>query len=126
MKTTNGELFNNIKPALGKLIQVQLPVKTSFEIAKFTALVQKNVDTVESVRNSLIAKYGETDKIRQVPVITPKSPRWDEFVPEYNELMDIEIELPDTVIVIPQNVNGREVEIEPSVLIALEKFVVMK
>lgn len=126
MKITNGELFNNIKPALGKLIQVQLPVKTSFEIAKFTALVQKSVDTIESVRNGLISKYGEIDKARQAPVISQKSTRWDEFVPEYNELMEIEIELPDTIIVIPQNVNGREVEIEPSVLIALEKFVVMK
>jgi hypothetical protein len=119
----NGEIFNDIKPAIGKLIQVQLPVRTAFEVARFTALIEPHIKTIENVKNSLIIQYGKIDERTATPIIDPECENWEQFVNEYNALMEIEVELPDTKISIPSTVNGMDVKIEASVLLQLEKFV---
>jgi len=125
MKVLNGEIYNDIRPALGKLIQVQLPVGTAFAVAKFSAKVQEQLTTIENVRNGLIARYGETNEKTGQPVIGQDSPNWAKFSAEYDELMNIEAELPDEKITIPAKVDGHDIKIEASILIGLEKFVVM-
>jgi hypothetical protein len=118
VKITNGEIYNDLRPALGKLIQIKLPVKTAFAVARFVSKVQELVTTIENVRNNLISQYGETDERTLRPIINQASQNWEAFVSEYNALMEIEVELPDTKIIIPDGV-----ELEASVLLQLEKFV---
>jgi hypothetical protein len=117
VKITNGEIYNDIRPALGKLIQTKLPVKTAFVVARFAKKTQEFIESIENVRNNLITQYGETGKTGQ-PIINPKSESWEPFSKEYNELMEIEVEFPDTKIILPGSI-----EIEASVLLQLEKFV---
>jgi len=121
VKITNGEIFNDIKPALGALIQIKLPVKTAFEVACFTNKVQEVVTTIENVRNNLITQYGEKDERTQRPVISQSSPNWEAFVKEYNGLMEIENDFPETKIVLPNDIS-----LEASVLLQLEKFVTVQ
>lgn len=116
-------MYNVTKPAIEKLIQVQMPVRTSFEIAKLVSVIQGHLSTFENVRNGLIAQYGDTDARTGRPVIDQQHPNWPKFIAEYKELEAIEVELTNDKITIPLSVNGRDIEIEPRVLMSLEKLI---
>ena len=131
MKVTNGEIMT-CKGALEELVKVKLPVRSSLQAAKFANKVSQKLKAIEEVKNGLIKTYGEKNDKGQTSV-TPESPQWEQFVKEFNELMEIEEEFVFEKIKIPEKVTGTcdackhnmdiTLQIEPSVLMALERFI---
>jgi len=131
MKVANKEIYN-CKTALEELVKVKLPVKTSLQAAKFANKVSEKLKAIDEVRLGLIKTYGEKNDKGQISV-SPESPKWEQFAKEFNELMEIEEEFVFEKIKIPEKVTGTcdackhnmdvTLQIEPSVLMALERFI---
>ena len=118
MKLTNGEIFNAKEP-LGKLVREKMPVKTSYGLAKLAAKLNDQLSIVEKVRQGLIQTYGGKDPDNPMQIrISPQSENFPKFAEEYGELMSQEVEVVIDVVTLPDTL-----EIEPSILMALDKFV---
>jgi hypothetical protein len=121
MKLTNSEIYNARQP-LEKLTEIKLPIRVSYELAKLASKLNEQLQIIEKVRLGLIKTYGtpQEDNPSLYKVI-PGSEGYSQFFNEFGVLMlqevDIvfdRVELPDTL------------EIEPSILMALEKFITIK
>ena len=118
MKLTNGEIFNAKEP-LSKLIQEKLPVKTSYGLAKLASKLDAQLGVIEKVRQGLIQTYGEKDPDNPMQIrVDPQSENFPKFAEEYGELMAQEVEIVFDVVTLPDTL-----EVEPSTLMALDKFV---
>ena len=118
MKLTNGEIFNAKEP-LEKLMSEKLPVKVSYGLAKLASKLNDQLQVIDKVRHGLIETYGEVnpDNPQQISV-NPQSENFSKFAKEYGELMSQEVE-----VVIEQVTLPETLEVEPSVLMALDKFI---
>ncbi len=121
MKLNNGEIFQAREP-LAKLMEQKFPVKVSYGLAKLANKLQGQLKIIDDVRNGLINTYGKLDEAGQVMVKTD-SENFPKFVSEVDELMNQEVEVVIEKVQLPEKVDERTIEIEPSVLMALEKFV---
>ncbi len=131
MKVTNGEIMS-CKGALEELVKIKLPVRASLQAAKFANKVSVKLKAIEEVRQGLIKTHGTKDDKGQISV-NAQSPNWEQFVKEFNELMEIEEEFVFEKIRIPEKVTGTcdackhnmdvTLQIEPSILMVLERFV---
>lgn len=140
MKVTNGELVqaNN---ALGT-IEGKLPVRTSSELAKLAIKMVDPLKVFEEVRKGLVSTYqitfeevtGKDSKKDTVIVKTKgKQENLEKFAEELNELLELEVELDVKMVKLPEKVTGTcdachhnmdvPLQLEPSTLIALDKFV---
>ena len=118
MKLTNGEIFNAKEP-LQKLIGEKFPVKVSYGLAKLAAKLDGQLQVIEKVRQGLIQTYGEKDPENPQQIrVSPQSESFPKFAEEYGELMMQEVELVIDVVTLPDTL-----EVEPSTLMALDKFV---
>ena len=118
MKLTNGEIFNAKEP-LQKLIQERLPVKASYGLAKLAAKLETQLGVIEKVRQGLIQTYGEKDPDNPMQIkVDPQSENFPKFAAEIGELMSQETEMVLEVVTLPDTL-----EVEPAVLMALDKFV---
>lgn len=136
MKVKNGEIFISREP-LQKLLEMKLPVKASYQVAKLANRFNEQLKVIDDVRNGLIRKYGKPDPEKGGQLrIDPANENWEKFIAEFNELMELEIEMVIEKIGIPEKVTGTcdkcnhnmdiILQIEPSILMALEKFVVIQ
>lgn len=116
MKLSNGDIFNARAP-LQKLVQLPMPVRAGFLIARLVGKLNTELVAIEKVRATLIHKYGEPNGDGQIAV-TPASPQFAQFVADIEELMNQEVLVDFEKPVLPGTL-----EIEPSALMALEKFV---
>ena len=118
MKLTNGEIFNAKEP-LQKLLNEKLPVKASYGLAKLASKLDAQLQVIEKVRQGLITTYGEKDpdNPQQIRVL-PQMESFPKFAEEYGELMAQEVEVVFEVVTLPDTL-----EVEPSVLMALDKFI---
>ena len=121
MKLTNGEIYFG-KESLDKLAQMPFPVKTAYQIAKMVRKITELYQDISQVKDGLVKKYGTLDEKTQNWTVDQSCPKWNEFATDFNELMDQENEIPLNKIVIPPDVT---VQIEPAVLVALEKVVTL-
>lgn len=118
MKLTNGEIFNAKEP-LGKLLTERMPVKASYNVAKLANKINDQYKIIDQVRLGLINKYGEPDPaMPKRKVVNQTSENFQKFVEDMNELMMQEVEIVFDEIVLPE-----DMEIEPSTLMALYKFI---
>jgi len=133
MKLTNGEIFTAREP-LGKLMEERFPVKVSYGLAKLANKLSEQLKVIEEVRNGLIKTYGEADKDNPQQIkVDPQGDNFQKFVGELNELFAQEVEVVFDKIKLPEKVAAtcdackhnmdKMLEIEPSVLMALERFV---
>ena len=133
MKLLNGEIFQTKEP-LEKLLQVKMPVRASYALAKLALRLNEQLRIIEDVRNGLIRTYGkESLEAKGRLEVTPESSGWEKFVSEVNELMMTEVEMDFDKVKLPEKVVEKcskceaviekPFEIEASVLMALEKFV---
>ena len=122
MKLTNGEIFSAKEP-LQKLLAEKPPFAVSYGLAVLASKLDVQLGIIEKVRNGLVQTYGEKnpDNPQQIKV-NPQSESFPKFVAEYNELMSKEIEIVLDVVEIPSTV---ELTVEPTVLLALLKFIKM-
>ena len=118
MKLTNLVIFNAHEP-LKKLMQEKLPVKASYGLAKLASKLEPQLGVIEKVRQGLIQTYGKPDpkNPRQISV-DPQGEGFPKFAEEYGELMMQEVEIVIDVVTLPDTL-----EVEPSVLMALDKFI---
>ena len=133
MKLNNGDIFMAREP-LQKLMEQKFPVKVSYNLAKMVSKLNEQLKVIDDVRNGLIRTYGEPEKDNPQQVgIKPESKNFTKFVEELNELLSQEIEVVFDKVKLPEKVAAtcdkcshnmdRMLEIEPSVLMALDKFV---
>ncbi len=118
MKLTNSEILN-AKAPLEQLLKERLPVKIAYGLAKTAQKVEAQLKIIDRVRHGLIKTYGavDPDKPQQLKV-DPNGPNYAKFAEEYGELMSQEVELVVDVVTLPETL-----EIEPSVLMLLDKFI---
>ena len=116
MKLKNGEIYT-AKDALGKLVAVPFPIKIGFEIAKMVGKLNEPYSNISIIKDELLKKYG--DKKNGQLSIGPESKKWGAFIKDFDELMDQEIELEVEKVKLPEI----DANIEPSVIIQLEKFI---
>ena len=122
MKLTNGEIFNAKEP-LQKLLAEKPPFAVGYELAVLASKLDPQLGVIEKVRNGLVQTYGVKDKDNPQQIrVDPKSENFPKFAEEYNELMAKETEIVIDVVEIPSTV---ELNIEPTVLLALMKFIKM-
>ena len=118
MKLTNLEIFNAKEP-LQKLLSEKLPVKVSYGLAKLAAKLNDQLGVIDKVRQGLIQTYGEKDPDNPQQIkVSPQSEGFPKFADEYGELMTQEVELVIDVVTLPDTL-----EVEPAVLMALDKFI---
>lgn len=121
MKLTNGEIFASREP-LEALLQMKFPVATSFKLAKTANKVNEALKAIEDVRNGLINRYGQPNAQGQMSVM-PESENFGPFVKDFNDLLALEVEVVIDKVKLPQEVDGKPLEVAPSLLMALDKFV---
>lgn len=140
MKLTNGEIFG-VKEPLEKLMAEKLPVNASYGLAKLAHKLNDQLAIIEKVRVGLFKTYGKPDsanpnQLRCMPLIVETdndgnivndskgnpnmidNPVYQKFISEMLELMGQEVEIVFEVVKLPDTL-----EIEPNVLMALEKFI---
>jgi len=129
VKVTNGEIYNS-RESLEMLSMMSLPVLVSLQVAKLSSKLNGLRGIIESVRIGLVNKHGQTQESEEMVVIFPNdplcrpvSPDWEKFASEYSKLMTTEAEVDAEPIRLPREVDGKPLLIQPSILIALEKFI---
>ena len=123
MKLTNRDIFASARrEAFQKILNKPFPVATSFKLAKMAQKLDGEFEAIEKVKNGLVTKYGAPNGKGQVTV-AEDSPNFEKFVAEFNELMAMEVELVIQKVKLPEQVDGKPLEMEPSLLMALDKFV---
>ena len=132
MKLNNGEIYN-AWDALNKLTPegTKFPVMVSMGIVKLRTKLSDPYKEIEEVRNGLIKTYGKEEGGQTR--VDPEYEGYPKFIEEFNELMAQEVELVIDKVKLPEKVAAtcdkcshnmdKMLEIEPSVLMALEKFV---
>jgi len=137
MKLDNGTIFMAREP-LGKLMEQRFPVKVSYNLAKMVSKLNEQLKVIDEVRNGLIRTYGKPDKDNPQQISVPQGSKdFTKFMEEFSELMNKEEEIDfgktEVPVKLPEKVAGtcdschhnmdRMLEIEPSVLMALDKFI---
>ena len=119
MELTNAEIYNATEP-MKKLLRVKLPVRTSYALVQLAGKLRPQSDVIEQVRMKLIVEYGQRDEKRSGrPYISPEMAGFPKFAAELGVLFEqkVELDIGDKIKLPPT------IEIEPYVLMALEKFV---
>lgn len=123
MKLLNGEIYM-AHEALTKLTDKDLPVKTSFRLAKLKIALSKLYEAIEKIRNDLVIKYGEEDKDKPGSiVIKPGSPNLQKYQEDFLSLMSEEVDVDFEKVLLPIEVDGKPFEVAADVLVPLDKFI---
>lgn len=131
MKLKNQDVFLAREP-LQKLMEIKLPVKSSYQVAKLANKLNEQLKVIDDVRNGLVKNYGEKGEEGQMKVKSD-SPNFEKFAEEFHELMEQQVEVVFEKVKLPEKIAStcdkcshnmdKPFEIEPSILMALEKFV---
>ncbi len=90
MKIKNGYMAN----ALESLMKFQEQTgKTGYAIMRNIRILQPNLEDFEKVRLNLFKKYGSTDDDGNNYSISKESENYNEFIKEYEELLNIEVDI---------------------------------
>lgn len=81
-----------MRGSLVKLIEKDLPIKQSFNLAKFIKKANDELEQFEQQRVKLVNRYGAKDEEGNIAV---KDEFQQQFVNELNELTEIEVDFED-------------------------------
>jgi len=81
-----------MRGSLVKLIEKDLPVKQSYNLAKFIKKANEELEQFEQQRIKLVNRYGEKDEAGNIAV---KEEFQQQFMNELNELTEIEVDFPN-------------------------------
>ena len=136
MKVKNRDIIG-AKTALAEMFQMKLPLRASLAVARLDTKLKEPIDVFVKVRDGLMARYEierqpSTDGLVQFQSKQGQE-SLDKFLSEFNELLDSEIELVVDKVRLPEKIAAtcdackhnmdKQLEIEPSILAALEHFV---
>lgn len=120
----NADIYN-AREALQKLMAKELPVRTSFALAKLGNTLNGHLQAIEVVRNGLVKKYGTPLEGKPGSIqVKPDTEEFAKFQAEMNELFGVEVEVAAQKIMLPADLNG--MGIEAATLLPLLKFVDME
>lgn len=129
MEVTNGDIYSS-RDSLQIMVGMRLPIKVSLQVVKLVSQFNEVLEVVDQVRNRLVNDYGEPNKDGILEVVPPddtrgrpKSPNFEKFDAEFKELMAQTVEIGMKKIRLPSEVDGKPLQIEPSILMALGKFI---
>lgn len=91
------ELLVNSQDALKKIIQADMPVKKSYELSKFTLLVEEKLKAFYNVHDKLVQKYWKEGKDG---IFSVKKENLEKFGKDIDVLLqeEIEIDIPEISI----------------------------
>lgn len=128
IEVTNREIADSMV-SLSMLSGMKLPVLVGLQVCKLVSKLREPAKIIDEVHNSLIDRYGQKQKTGEIAVIfpndlghRPESAEWKKFREEDKLLMAQTVELDTGKIQLPSKIDGKPLQIEPSILIALEKF----
>lgn len=108
------------EPAVGRLAQLRLPIKTAYVVAKLHKAVQAERAEFDAQRNALIRELGTADDKAQTIQIPQGTPEWAVFAAKIQDLLGVEVNLVWT----PMSAAGLgDVSISAEDAIALEPFI---
>ncbi len=123
MKLTNEEVYKAREP-LEKLLQERYPVKVSYRLAILARKINSQCEILDTIKNGLVETYGEADKDNPNHLeVKPESENFPKFIGEMDELFAQELEIVLEKITLPTEIDGKEICIEPNILLELEKLV---
>ncbi len=133
MKLSNREILE-AKAAIDGLLQMKLPVKTSWGLAKMGGKLYAIAVCIDAVKQGLFTTYqiyvekGEKDN---VTVVKSRADAADDsvtkFMGELNTLLALEVEVDlDGKVALPLEVDDKPLEIEGSLLMPLEKLITVE
>jgi len=106
------------KEALSKILDQELPIKTSFKLTKLVKFLDPELKNIEDHRIKLIKKYGEETEEGEVAVKGIDNIR--QFNTEFSSLLDEEIEIDFEPIPID---SLEKVVLNAADVMRIEKFV---
>ena len=131
MKLTNGEIFE-ARGALRQLLSIKLPVQSALQIAKLSRALVEPLATIDAVRNPAVMTYGKPTGQPGEFRVDNSCEHWPEYQAEIAELMSQEVEVEISTFKLPEmatikckcgNVIQAPLELEPSILLQLERFI---
>jgi hypothetical protein len=144
-KLTNAEIWT-AQTILPNLLNQKFPVMVSYKLAKLAQKIKEPALVIEETRNALIKKHGKpNDRTGQAEVtqtitetvdgkeVAKPNPAMAAFSEEWAKLLKLEVEVEFDKVKLPDKVAStcdkchhnmdRPLEIEPGILLALDKFV---
>lgn len=92
LKSVNLGSLKSVEPSLVKLIGADLPIKISYQLSKLFDGIKMELTKAEDLRSGLVKKYGKaTEDGSGNMQVTEEN--MAAFIADYNELMNVEIEL---------------------------------
>ena len=109
--------ISNMKVALSKLIEKELPISIAFRLGKFTKKVEELLSQIEEYRIKVVTKWGvRNDETEQIEV--PKD-KMNEFFSEmselFNETVSLEFDLIDIKVI-------ENIDLSTKDILALDKL----
>jgi len=89
MKVKLFEIYSSV-PVMNKVLETELPANIAFQLTKLLKTLNEEVKVIEDQRVKLVSKYGEKGENETVSVSEEKK---QEFLKEFSELLETEIEL---------------------------------
>lgn len=121
LQVLNADIFHAIDP-LKKLMAKELPVRTSFALAKLANTLNGHLQAIEVVRNGLVRKYGKPMEDRPGGLqVALDSVEYPKFIEEMNELLSEKADVAAQKVILPVTLDG--MGIEASVLMPLLAFI---
>ena len=102
------------REALQRLARLELRASVAFQVAQLLQQIEPHLANFEQQRQALVRKLGETTQGDQI-VVPPE--RREQFEAEFNELLDLEIEL--THLLDPATLIEGDVKITPGDVMVL-------
>lgn len=108
----------SISSGLGKILQQDFPVLTSYKLSKIAKVLRDELVPFEETRKKLFEKYGEQDeKSNQLKI---KDDQIGNFQEEMNKVLTQEVELNIETIDVKE--LGTDIKLKPVDLIELDKI----
>lgn len=118
MKLKLSDIFQS-KDSLVKLANSDLNIKTAYNLSKLVKKLNEEYQSLEDFRVELVRKHGNLEEGNyRVP---QSGEQFENFVKEYNEFMQTEIEVDIAEIEIPM--EDIKIKLTPLDIINIEKFV---
>ncbi len=131
MELLNADIYAS-RDALQKLAEKELPIAVSFQLARLIIEVQPTLTAIETLRYKLVKQWGTADEDNPGKIQVPED-KLSDFNNTFDELLGQSVEYDIDKIKLPENVSStcsgcgavteKPLEIEPSILVLLDKFV---
>ena len=132
VKVSNAEIWSASQPMQSMLGQ-KFPVMVSYKLAKLANKLQEPIKVIDETRRALVKKHGKKDEKSGQDMVLPGTPEMEAFSKEWVELMTQVQEIDIEPVRIPEKVAAtcdkchhnmdRMLELEPAILLALDKFI---